>query len=175
MQCRSLLFNRHYVNIDSHKNNLTTDKQEFVVNLTKLTLIAVLISFSQLALAKLKYFPHPNENAPYSLATQVDNIVYLSGQIPLDENGEMPGTMPAQAKQVMLNVKMALDSLGLGMEDVFKCTVMIDDISKWPDFNAVYTTFFTNGALPARSAFGVDGLPMGAMVEVECMAHMRRM
>jgi|TARA_B100000519_G_scaffold202848_1_gene222617 2-iminobutanoate/2-iminopropanoate deaminase len=170
-----LLFNRHYVTIDSHKNNLTTDKQEFVVNLTKLTLIAVLISFSQLALAKLKYFPHPNENAPYSLATQVDNIVYLSGQIPLDDNGEMPATMQAQAKQVMLNVKRALDSLGLGMEDVFKCTVMIDDISKWPDFNAVYTTFFTKGALPARSAFGVDGLPMGAMVEVECMAHMRRM
>ena len=89
MQCRGLLFNRHYVTIDSHKNNLTTDKQEFVENLTRLTLIAVLISFSQLALAKLKYFPHPNENAPYSLATQVDNIVYLSGQIPLDENGEM--------------------------------------------------------------------------------------
>ena len=95
------------------------------MNLTKLTLIAVLISFSQLALAKLKYFPHPNENAPYSLATQVDNIVYLSGQIPLDDNGEMPATMQAQAKQVMLNVKRALDSLGLGMEDVFKCTVSL--------------------------------------------------
>lgn len=145
------------------------------MNLIKLTLIVMLVSFSQFSMAKVKYFPHPNENAPYSLATQVDNIVYLSGQIPLDENGEMPTSMTEQSKQVMTNVKNALRSIGLGMEDVFKCTVMIDDIKKWPDFNAVYTTFFTKGALPARSAFGVDGLPMGAMVEVECMAHMRRM
>lgn len=152
-----------------------TDKLELVVNFKKLILIVMLMSFSQLTLAKLKYFPHPNANAPYSLATQVDNIVYLSGQIPLDENGKMPTSMTDQSKQVMTNVKKALISLGLGMEDVFKCTVMIDDIQKWPDFNAVYTTFFSKGALPARSAFGVDGLPMGAMVEVECMAHKQRM
>lgn len=145
------------------------------MNVVKLPLIAVLIGFSHLSMAKVVHFPHPNDNAPYSLATQVDNIVYLSGQIPLDENGEMPDSMTAQSKQVMNNVKNALRSIGLSMEDVFKCTVMIDDIKKWPDFNAVYTTFFTKGALPARSAFGVDGLPMGAMVEVECMAHMRRM
>ncbi|GGF67540.1 RidA family protein [Alteromonas lipolytica] len=146
-----------------------------MVNLVKLTLIILLAGFSQLSLAKVKYYPHPNANAPYSLATQVDNVIYLSGQIPLDENGDMPETMTAQSQQVMTNIKNALRTIGLGMEDIFKCTVMIDDIKKWPDFNAVYTTYFSKGALPARSAFGVDGLPLGAMVEVECMAHLRRM
>ncbi|WP_229680943.1 RidA family protein [Alteromonas lipolytica] len=145
------------------------------MNLVKLTLIILLAGFSQLSLAKVKYYPHPNANAPYSLATQVDNVIYLSGQIPLDENGDMPETMTAQSQQVMTNIKNALRTIGLGMEDIFKCTVMIDDIKKWPDFNAVYTTYFSKGALPARSAFGVDGLPLGAMVEVECMAHLRRM
>lgn len=145
------------------------------MNLIKLTLIVMLAGLSLPSVAKVKNYPHPNDNAPYSLATQVDNIVYLSGQIPLDENGNMPETMTAQSHQVMKNIKKTLSSIGLAMEDIFKCTVMVDDIKQWPDFNAVYVTYFSRGQLPARSAFGVDGLPMGAMVEVECMAHKRRM
>ena len=145
------------------------------MNLIKLTLIFVLVGAAFPLSAKMKNYAHPNPNAPYSLATQVDNIVFLSGQIPLDEDGKMPATMTEQSHQVMTNIKNALDSIGLEMSDVFKCTVMIDDISQWPDFNKVYVQYFPSSNLPARSAFGVDGLPMGAMVEVECMAHKRRM
>ena len=57
------------------------------------------------------------------------------------------------------------------MADVFKCTVMIDDMEKWPAFNEVYKTYFEPGKMPARSAFGADGLALGAPIEVECMVH----
>ena len=71
----------------------------------------------------------------------------------------------------MDNVKSAAAVAGLTMNDIFKCTVMIDDISQWGDFNKVYVTYFEKGKLPARSAFGADGLAMGAMLEVECMGY----
>lgn len=145
------------------------------MNFIKLAFIVTLAATSLPLAAKVTNYPHSNPNAPYSLATQVDNTVYLSGQIPLDKAGKMAETMTEQSHQVMTNIKDALASIGLEMSDVFKCTVMIDDISQWPDFNAVYVKYFPKNHLPARSAFGVDGLPMGAMVEVECMAHNRRM
>ncbi|RDV28191.1 RidA family protein [Alteromonas aestuariivivens] len=118
----------------------------------------------------IQYYPSANPDAPFSVATQVGNTVYLSGQIPLDENGNLPETMEAQAHQVMKNVQAAANAAGVTLNDLFKCTVMIDDIALWGEFNKVYITYFERGRLPARSAFGADGLAMGAMLEVECMA-----
>ena len=145
------------------------------MNFVKLTLMCLIMSLSATATAGLKRYPPPNPDMPFSLATQVDNIVYLSGQIAADENGQLADNITEQSHQVMKNIKSALNSIGLDMEDIFKCTVMIDDIAQWPDFNKVYVQYFSKGALPARSAFGVDGLAMGSMLEVECMAHKRRM
>jgi 2-iminobutanoate/2-iminopropanoate deaminase len=54
---------------------------------------------------------------------------------------------------------------------VFKCTVMLADMTKWPDFNKVYVSYFDPDRLPARSAFGASGLALGAQVEVECWAY----
>jgi quercetin dioxygenase-like cupin family protein len=79
--------------------------------------------------------------------------------------------MEAQARQVMENIGATLRSAGVTFDDVFHCTVMLDDMAQWGDFNRVYVTYFTPGRLPARSALGADGLALGALVEVECQAH----
>jgi 2-iminobutanoate/2-iminopropanoate deaminase len=111
---------------------------------------------------------------PFSEAVRVGDVVFLSGQI-----GILPGTrelakggIAAEAKQTMENIRATLEGIGLGMRDLVKCTVMLDDMAEWGAFNEVYKTFF-DGRYPARSAFGADGLALGARVEVECIAAAR--
>ena len=125
----------------------------------------------------VEYFPSPAVNgrpAPFSTAVRVGDILYLSGQIGIGPDGKLPDTFDGQAKQVMENIGGALKTRGLGWGDVFKCTVMIADMKNWPAFNAVYVPYFPNGKLPARSAFGANGLALGAQLELECMAYARR-
>jgi reactive intermediate/imine deaminase len=112
-------------------------------------------------------------DAPFSNAVRVGNLLFMSGQI-----GVLPGTrdfpeggFDAQAHQVMTNVKNTVEEFGSSMDRVVKCLVMIEDIDRWADFNAVYVQYFP-GSKPARSAFGADGLALGAMFEVECIAVM---
>jgi len=110
-------------------------------------------------------------NLPFSEAVRVGNTFYLSGQL-----GVSPGTMTlvsggmeAEAKQTMENIKATLESHNLSMSNIVKCTVMIADISQWGIFNKIYVTYFEDN-FPARSAFGANGLALGAQVEVECIA-----
>jgi 2-iminobutanoate/2-iminopropanoate deaminase len=120
--------------------------------------------------AGIQYFP-AGPGSPFSTATRVGDVVYLSGQIGVGPDGKLPEGFEAQAKQTMENVGGALKRVGLGWGDVFKCTVMIDDMANWPKFNAIYVPYFPAGKLPARSAFGADGLALGAALELECMAY----
>ncbi|MBZ6378142.1 hypothetical protein B5C34_01330 [Pacificimonas flava] len=108
---------------------------------------------------------------PFSEAVEAGGFLFLSGMI-----GTQPGTaggleegIEAQSKRVMDNIQAALAKHGLGMDRIVKCTVMIDDMDDWAAFNEVYRTYF-DGSYPARSAFGADGLALGALVEVECIA-----
>lgn len=110
---------------------------------------------------------------PFSQAVRVGDILYLSGAL-----GNVPGTrqvvaggIEAEARQTMENIGAVLKANGLSFDDVFKCTVMIADMAKWEDFNKVYVTYFKPGRLPARSAFGANGLALGAQVELECWAY----
>jgi reactive intermediate/imine deaminase len=110
---------------------------------------------------------------PFSQAVRVGDVLYLSGAL-----GNRPGTldlvpggMEAQARQTMDNIGAVLQENGLSFRDVFKCTVMLADMAKWPEFNKVYVTYFEPDRLPARSAFGASGLALGAEVEVECWAY----
>jgi reactive intermediate/imine deaminase len=122
----------------------------------------------------VEYFPAPELNgrpAPFSTATRVGDVLYLSGQIGIQPDGKLPPTFEGQAKQTMENIGGALKARGLGWSDVFKCTVMIADMKNWPAFNAVYVPYFPAGKLPARSAFGANGLALGAELELECMAY----
>jgi len=111
------------------------------------------------------------QRLPFSSAVRAGDTVYLSGALGIDANGKLADGMDAQARLAMDNLGAGLKAAGLGWADVVKCTVMLDDMKDWPAFNKVYVTYFPDGKYPARSAFGTDGLALGALVEVECIAY----
>ena len=111
------------------------------------------------------------QRLPFSSAVRVGDLLILSGQLGNTPDGKLPPGMEAQARQAMENIGAILKGQGLGFGDVVKCTVMLDDMKDWPAFNKVYVSYFPNAKFPARSAFGADGLALGALVEVECWAH----
>ena len=109
---------------------------------------------------------------PFSPAVRVGDILFLSGQI-----GQVPQGMDPHKEGFDAAVKSAMDSIGgilkdhdLDFGNVVKCTVMLDDMTDWPRFNAAYLPYFAGKRLPARSAFGADGLALDAPLEVECIA-----
>ncbi len=108
---------------------------------------------------------------PFSDAVRVDNMLYLSGVIgmPPGKLELVKGGLQAESKQIMENIKKVLEANGSSLENAVKFTVFIDDIDQWGDFNEVYVEYFP-GKKPARSAFGAEGLALGALVEVECIA-----
>lgn len=109
---------------------------------------------------------------PFSDAVRVGEVLYLSGQIG-NVPGRMelvPGGIEAETRQMMDNIARVLNAAGRSFDDVFKCTVMLADISQWAAFNDVYVGYFKAGRLPARSAFAAKALALGAAVEMECCA-----
>jgi 2-iminobutanoate/2-iminopropanoate deaminase len=110
---------------------------------------------------------------PFSQAVRVGDILYLSGTVGVvpGKRELVPGGIEAEAKQTMENISTVLSANGLSFDDVFKCTAMLADMSKWGDFNKVYVTYFKPGRLPARSAFGAKELALGAQLELECAAY----
>jgi 2-iminobutanoate/2-iminopropanoate deaminase len=85
----------------------------------------------------------------------------------------VPGGIQAETKQVMENIKGALDRYGSDYGNVVKCTVMLLDMKEWAAMNEVYRTYFPGDRMPARSAFATNGLAFGARVEIECFATMK--
>ena len=108
---------------------------------------------------------------PFSEAVRVGDLLFLSGQLGRKPDGTLPAEFDAQARQVMDNIGGVLGQAGVDWGDVVTCTVMLDDMANWPAFNTNYVTYFKDGKFPARSAFGADGLALGAQLEVECIAH----
>lgn len=109
---------------------------------------------------------------PFSDAVRVGHMLYLSGQIGTDSTGALvEGGIAAETQQTMDNIKAILERNGSSMDEIVKCTVMVEDIAQWGDVNEVYRTYFPNH-FPARSALGADGLALGALVEIECWATM---
>ena len=111
---------------------------------------------------------------PFSPAVRVGNLILLAGQIGTtgaDATGALvPGGIEAETRQTMENIKTALAAVGSSIDKVVKCTVMMADMGEWDRMNAIYRTYFAPGRLPARSAFGANGLALGARVEIECLA-----
>lgn len=113
---------------------------------------------------------------PFSQAVRVGDVLYLSGALG-NIPGKMelvPGGIQAETYQTMANIRAVLTVNGLTFDDVFKCTVMMADMAKWSEFNKIYLTFFSPDRLPARSAFGANGLALGAQVELECLAYISK-
>ena len=113
----------------------------------------------------------PAAIGPYSQAIQVGNLVYTSGQIPIDTATGVfaEGGIKEQTRQSLTNVKAILEEAGLSLNNVVKTTVFMADMNDFADMNSVYAEFFTE-PYPARSAVAVKTLPKGAMVEIEVVA-----
>jgi 2-iminobutanoate/2-iminopropanoate deaminase len=108
---------------------------------------------------------------PFSDAVRVDNLLILSGQLGVDPVTFklVDGGIEAETRQIFNNMQRILATNGLKLDAIAKCTVMIADIAEWPLFNSLYVSYFP-GNKPARSAFGANGLALGARVELECWA-----
>ena len=114
----------------------------------------------------------PAAIGPYSQAIKVGNLVYTSGQIPIDPATGVfvEGGIKEQTRQSLTNVKAILEEAGLTMKNVVKTTVFMADMNDFADMNAVYSEFFAE-PYPARSAVAVKTLPKGALVEIEVVAE----
>jgi reactive intermediate/imine deaminase len=110
------------------------------------------------------------QRLPFSRAVRVGDILYLSGAIGRGADGKPEG-IEAQAKATMDDIGETLKMAGLTHRDLFHCTVFLSDMKNWAAFNQVYLTYFPDGPLPARSAVGVNGLALGALLEIECQAY----
>jgi reactive intermediate/imine deaminase len=116
--------------------------------------------------------PYGPPTRPFSPAVRVGNLLFLSGQIGTTADaagGLVAGGIEAETRQTMENIKDVLTRVGSSMDRVVKCTVMMADMAEWPRMNTVYATYFPHHK-PARSAFGANGLALGARVEIECIA-----
>ena len=125
----------------------------------------------QAAEPEVEYLNPPGaEGRPFTEAVRVGNMLYLSGKIgSVPGQGLVEGGIQPETRQVMENIKDALERYGSSMNRVVKCTVFLADIAEWSAMNEVYVTFFPEHR-PARSALGSSGLAVGARVEIECMA-----
>ena len=114
----------------------------------------------------------PAAIGPYSQAIRVGNIIFTSGQIPIDPatGSFVEGGIKEQTRQSLLNVKAILNEVGTTMDHVIKTTVFMADMNDFAEMNSVYSEFF-NTPYPARSAVAVKTLPKGALVEIEVIAE----
>ena len=112
----------------------------------------------------------PGAIGPYSQAYEVNGVIYTSGQIPVDPaTGNIAEGIAAQAEQSCKNVGAILEAAGSGYDKVVKTTCFLAEIADFAAFNEVYAKYFTEDC-PARAAFAVKDLPLGALVEIEVVA-----
>ena len=116
----------------------------------------------------------PAAIGPYSQANIFGNLVFTSGQVPLDPTtGTIVGTtIEEQTEQALKNVKAILEEAGSSMQNVLKTTVFIKNMDDFAKMNAVYANYFTEGSYPSRSAVEVARLPKDVLVEIETVAKM---
>lgn len=113
----------------------------------------------------------PKAVGPYSQAVETNGMLFISGQIPIDPaiGSIVEGGIKEQTLQVMKNIGAILTEAGFNYKDVVKCTCLLSDMENFSAMNEVYGSFFQE-APPARAAFGVVKLPLGVLVEIECIA-----
>ena len=113
----------------------------------------------------------PAAIGPYIQAIRVGNLIYTSGQIPINPATGVfvEGGIKEQTRQSLTNISAILEEAGLTMANVIKTTVFMADMNDFAEMNAVYAEFFAE-PYPARSAVAVKSLPKGALVEIEVVA-----
>jgi 2-iminobutanoate/2-iminopropanoate deaminase len=113
----------------------------------------------------------PKALGPYSQAIKTDNLIFCSGQIPLDPatGSLVSGSIGEQTRRILTNLSNVLASAGSDLNKVVKTTVFLRDMKDFEEMNAVYSEFFTQQK-PARSTIAVAGLPKNANIEIEAIA-----
>lgn len=113
----------------------------------------------------------PAAIGPYSQAVEAGETLYVSGQIPLvpETMKIVEGSIQAQTEQVLINIGAILEAAGYHYTDVVKSTCLLSDMNNFKAMNEVYAKFYPENA-PARAAFAVKDLPMGALIEIETIA-----
>ncbi len=113
----------------------------------------------------------PAAVGPYSQAVRAGEFIFVSGQLGMDpETGTLvDGGVEKQVHQVLANLRAILEAAGSGLQSVVKTTVLLQSMDDFKAMNEVYKTYFT-GEPPARAAFEIAGLPLGALVEIEAIA-----
>ncbi len=111
----------------------------------------------------------PEPVGPYSHAVKAGDFVFVSGQIPLTKEGKIPGSFEERVRVVMENIKSILESCGLGMDSIVKVTVYLRDISRFAEFNEIYSEYIKHR--PSRAVVEVSGLPKDVDVEIEVTAY----
>jgi 2-iminobutanoate/2-iminopropanoate deaminase len=149
-------------------------KKSFVI----ISVFVLILSFSfemgdqeKKAVRKVITFENTPAKRPYSPAVEVNNTLYVSGQIAVDQStGKIiEGGIDIQTRQVLQNLKNVIEKAGYTMENVAKCTVLLSDIAFYSSVNQIYMEFFPENP-PARMAFAVKDLPLGALIEIDAIA-----
>jgi 2-iminobutanoate/2-iminopropanoate deaminase len=111
----------------------------------------------------------PEAVGPYSHAVKAGDLLFCSGQIPLDQSGELVGDTPGeQIEQCLRNLQAVCDAAGTTLDRAVRCTVYLTDMGAFAEANEVYARFFERHP-PARVGIGVAALPKGAQVEVDAI------
>ncbi len=119
---------------------------------------------------EIKTTKAPGAIGPYSQAVQTGNLIFVSGQLPINaETGEMPSDIKAQTRESIKNIKAILAEAGATLDNVVKTTVFLADMEFFAPMNEVYAEEF-KAVFPARCAFAVKELPKKALVEIEVIA-----
>jgi len=117
----------------------------------------------------------PTPVAPFSHAAEVDGGVFLTGQMPTlpqDDAAPLPSGIEAQTRRVMDNLILVLGGVGVGLADVVSVRVFLARFQQdYAPMNAVYSSYFAPGRLPARTCIGVTGLARDALVEIDMIAR----
>jgi 2-iminobutanoate/2-iminopropanoate deaminase len=116
----------------------------------------------------------PKAIGPYSQAIKFGNILFISGQVPVNPaTGELTGDIKVQTRQVLENIKSILAAAGASASDVVKTTVFLQNLDDFAAMNEIYCTYFPKKA-PARSTVEVARIPRGALIEIEAIAFINK-
>ena len=106
---------------------------------------------------------------PYSTAVTYGNLVFVSGQIPVNQSGEIPETITDQTRQCLENIKIQVEASGCKMDDILQCQVFLTDMNNFAEMNSVYSQYFSE-PYPTRMAVEVSALPKGVSIEIAAIA-----
>ena len=116
----------------------------------------------------------PKAIGPYSQAIKYDNLLFISGQIPINPaTGEITGDIKVQTRQVLENMKSILLAAGVSLINVVKTTLFLKNLDDFNSVNEIYSEYFTRDA-PVRSTIEVSRIPRGALIEIEAIAIIDR-